>query len=49
MIDKLVNKNIIHKNKAAILKSKLTKGVNSYKIYNFTTNFKELEWALFFD
>ena len=29
MIDKLVNKNIIHKNKAANLKSKLTKRVNS--------------------
>ena len=29
MIDKLVNKNIIHKNKAANLKSKLTRKVNS--------------------
>tara|TARA_B100001741_G_C16399405_1_gene526257 strand:+ start:457 stop:711 length:255 start_codon:yes stop_codon:yes gene_type:complete len=29
MIDKLVKKNIIHKNKAANLKSKLTKKVNS--------------------
>ena len=29
MIDKLVNKNIIHKNKAANLKSKLSKRVNS--------------------
>ena len=29
MIDKLVKKNIIHKNKASNLKSKLTKKVNS--------------------
>ena len=29
MIDKLVNKNIIHKNKAANLKSQLTRKVNS--------------------
>jgi|TARA_B100001094_G_scaffold169991_1_gene164433 small subunit ribosomal protein S20 len=29
MIDKLANKNIIHKNKAANLKSKLTRKVNS--------------------
>jgi small subunit ribosomal protein S20 len=29
MIDKLVNKNIIHKNKASNLKSKLTRKVNS--------------------
>lgn len=29
MIDKLAKKGIIHKNKAANLKSKLTKGVNS--------------------
>ena len=28
MLDKLAKKNIIHKNKAANLKSKLTKGVN---------------------
>ena len=31
MIDKLVKKNIIHKNKAAHLKSKLVKKVNSLK------------------
>jgi len=29
MLDKLVKKNIIHKNKASNLKSKLTKSVNS--------------------
>jgi len=29
MIDKLVKKNIIHKNKASNLKSKLTKKVNA--------------------
>jgi small subunit ribosomal protein S20 len=28
MLDKLAKKNVIHKNKAANLKSKLTKGVN---------------------
>ncbi len=31
MIDKLAKKNIIHKNKAANLKSKLTKHVNTLK------------------
>jgi small subunit ribosomal protein S20 len=31
MIDRLVKKNIIHSNKAANLKSKLTKFVNSLK------------------
>ena len=31
MIDKLTKNNIIHKNKAAHLKSKLTKKVNSLK------------------
>ncbi|HVA99250.1 MAG TPA: 30S ribosomal protein S20 [Bacteroidia bacterium] len=31
MIDKLAKKNIIHKNKAANLKSKLTKHVNAMK------------------
>ena len=32
MIDKLVKNNIIHKNKAAHIKSKLVKKVNSLKI-----------------
>lgn len=31
MLDKLAKKNVIHKNKAANLKSKLTKKVNSLK------------------
>jgi small subunit ribosomal protein S20 len=31
MVDKLAKKNVIHKNKAANLKSKLTKKVNSLK------------------
>jgi small subunit ribosomal protein S20 len=31
MVDKLAKKNVIHKNKAANLKSKLTKKVNALK------------------
>ena len=31
MVDKLAKKNVIHKNKAANLKSKLTKKINSLK------------------
>lgn len=32
MVDKLAKKNVIHKNKAANLKSKLTKKVNALKV-----------------